>query len=390
MVSQPRSKSLRLVSSPNSIYWGAATAPQRGPIIATTTTLHHRNSIGAHASGYSIYQGLAVATGQLDPRHIPDLNQTQPIATIAPNPTWKTAHHIVTLDPWGANITTDFAPQLQQGYNIRPTIAIAAARLNLPEITQALAQNHLQADGVILQANGAVAVTKVAIEPVWYLPGIAKRLKVSEKVLRRAIHDQTGGMYPELMTRFDLKVFLPPIGGATVYIVGNTNHIADATKPLTLRVHDECNGSDVFGSDICTCRPYLIHGMEECIQTAQQGGVGIVVYLRKEGRALGEVTKFLVYNARKRRGDDVAKYFEQTECVAGVEDMRFQALMPDILHWLGVVKIDRLVSMSDMKYAAIVTAGIQVVDRIPIREDLIPTDAWVEITAKKNAGYYSP
>lgn len=27
--------------------------------------------------------------------------------------------------------------------------------------------------------------------------------------------------------------------------------------------------------------------------------------------------------------------------------------MPDALHWLGVTKIDRLVSMSDMKYNAI-------------------------------------
>ena len=32
---------------------------------------------------------------------------------------------------------------------------------------------------------------------------------------------------------------------------------------------------------------------------AQQGGVGLVVYNRKEGRALGEVTKFPVYNARR-------------------------------------------------------------------------------------------
>lgn len=89
---------------------------------------------------------------------------------------------------------------------------------------------------------------------------------------------------------------------------------------MTLRVHDECNGSDVFGSDICTCRPYLIFGMEECVKQAQEGGVGVIVYckwfhsrsaflpvnntnitilVRKEGRALGEVTKYLVYNARK-------------------------------------------------------------------------------------------
>ena len=51
------------------------------------------------------------------------------------------------------------------------------------------------------------------------------------------------------------------------------------------------NGSDVFGSDICTCKPYLIFAIEECVRCAQRGGVGVVVYFRKEGRALGEVTK---------------------------------------------------------------------------------------------------
>lgn len=108
------------------------------------------------------------------------------------------------------------------------------------------------------------------------------------------------------------------------------------------------NGSDVFGSDICTCKPYLVFAIEECIRTAQRGGVGVVVYFRKEGRALGEVTKYLVYNLRKRGGDSADKYFRATELIAGVKDMRFQALMPDVLHWLGIKKIDNMVSMSDM------------------------------------------
>ena len=66
--------------------------------------------------------------------------------------------------------------------------------------------------------------------------------------------------------------------------------------------------------------------------------------VRKEGRALGEVTKYLVYNARKRQagGDTADHYFMRTECIAGVKDMRFQALMPDVLHWLGIQKIDRM------------------------------------------------
>lgn len=54
----------------------------------------------------------------------------------------------------------------------------------------------------------------------------------------------------------------------------------------------------------------------------------------------------VVYNARKRGEDRASDYFKRTENVAGVKDMRFQALMPDILHWLGITKIDRMLSMS--------------------------------------------
>lgn len=58
--------------------------------------------------------------------------------------------------------------------------------------------------------------------------------------------------------------------------------------------------------------------------------------------------RYLVYNLRKRGGDSADRYFKSTEMIAGVKDMRFQALMPDVLHWLGIKKIDRMVSMSDM------------------------------------------
>ena len=148
-----------------------------------------------------------------------------------------------------------------------------------------------------------MAVTKAAIEPVWHLAGIAKRLRVKESDLRRSLFEHTGGMFAELVTRSDLKVFLPPIGNISVYIFGDVSALWDPDRQLACRVHDECNGSDVFGSDICTCRPYLTHGIEECVRTAQAGGAGLIVYNRKEGRALGEVTKFLVYNARKRNPD---------------------------------------------------------------------------------------
>jgi GTP cyclohydrolase II len=64
--------------------------------------------------------------------------------------------------------------------------------------------------------------------------------------------------------------------------------------------------------------------------------------------------------------------------------------MPDVLHWLGIRRIDRLMSMSNMKYDAIVGSGIEVVERVPIPDGLVPPDAMVEIEAKKAAGYYTP
>lgn len=100
--------------------------------------------------------------------------------------------------------------------------------------------------------------------------------------------------------------------------------------------------------------------------------------------------------------------------------MRFQALMPDILHWLGIKKIDRMLSMSKCVRNAdnstklnsnqsqhetrchrwprvcLTKEGLGAItdwrSRIPIHErvelpeELIPADSRVEIDAKITAG----
>jgi GTP cyclohydrolase II len=389
---------IRLLSFPGNngkkplpIRWGAATAKERGPLIATTTQPAHRNVIGAHSGSYAIYRALAVASGALDPAHQADLTNTMPVRSIGPHPSWSEPGRIVSLDPYGHLVSEEFKDELKSGYNIQPTIAVTAAHLDLPEIHDAIARGRLVPDGKILRPGGDAFVTKVAVESAWHLPGVAQRFGVDEAELRHTLYEETGGMYPELVTRGDFEVFLPPIGGQTLYMFGDPASISDPSVPLTARVHDECNGSDVFGSDICTCRPYLTHAIEECIRSAQQGGTGLIAYFRKEGRALGEVTKFLVYNARKRQegGDRADAYFARTECVAGVQDVRFQELMPDVLNWLGIRHIHRLVSMSNVKYDAIVKSGITIGTRVKIPDELVPADARVEIDAKIAAGYYT-
>eukprot|EP00842_Homolaphlyctis_polyrhiza_P006468 jgi/Hompol1/6822/HPOL_001137-RA len=380
--------------NPIPMVWGHSDPQRRGPIVASR---HHgslklRNAIGAHGGAYSIYRALAVAIRELEPSYKPNLKNTEPVISIGPFPSWSNPSKIVSLDPWGHAVQEVFASQIVAGLDIRPTIAITKAHMQLAEIETRVKTGNIKVDGkVVLDDRGQLMVVKGAVEPVWYLPGIAQRFGCDETTLRRCLFEDTGGMYPELITRPDLKVFLPPIGGLSIYVFGDPHYLSDPTKKLTLRVHDECNGSDVFGSDICTCRPYLIYGIEESVRAAQTGGVGLIVYFRKEGRALGEVTKYLVYNARKRAegGDTAENYFLRTENIAGVKDMRFQATMPDVLHWLGIQKIDRMISMSNMKYDAIVGSGIPIIERVEIPSDMLPPDSQVEIDAKIAAGYFS-
>ncbi|KAF2272302.1 GTP cyclohydrolase II [Westerdykella ornata] len=373
--------------------WGHRDPAIRGPVVVSRhpSTIRRRNAIGAHGGSYSIYHALAVASKNLDVDHKPDFTNTEPAANIGPFPQWSDRKKIVAMDPFG-----HLAPWLykdiidKQNIEIRPTIAITRAHMKLPELEASVREGRLAPDGrICLNETGELAVTKIAVEPVWYLPGVAERFGIDEGTLRRTLFEETGGSYPELITRSDIKLFLPPIGGLTVYIFGDPAKMADPNVRLALRVHDECNGSDVFGSDICTCRPYLIFGVEEAVKEAQKGGSGVVIYFRKEGRALGEVTKYLVYNARKRSEDRASEYFKRTENIAGVKDMRFQALMPDILHWLGITKIDRMLSMSNMKHDAIVEQGIPILERVPIPDDMIPADSRVEIDAKIQAGYFT-
>ena len=103
------------------------------------------------------------------------------------------------------------------------------------------------------------------------------------------------------------------------------------------------------------------------------------------------MTKFLVYNARKRQegGDAAAAYFERTECVAGVQDARFQQLMPDVLHWLGIAphRPLRLHERHEVRRAR--RQGVKIVERVPIPDELVPADAQVEMAAKKAAGYFT-
>lgn len=276
---------------------------------------------------------------------------------------------IVTLNPYGLSSKP-------------PTIAAVNARLELGNMISC------EIDGKIVNSDKSVNCLKLAVEQIWNLPGISKRMGINEDKLRNTFYQHLND--PNFLDK-SKELYIPCIGGISVFAFGDIKKLRDSNTEISVRIHDACLNSDCFRGTICTCAPYLMWGIEECIKTAQRGGVGLIFYFRKEGRALGEVIKFRVYNARKNRkeGDTVDNYFNQTVSIAGVEDARHQILMPDILLWLGIKKITHLYSMSNDKYSAMNSVGIYADNRYDLPDNLIPKDAQVEINAKIKSGYFS-
>src|SRR6516162_671388 len=136
-----RTEHIRLTSHPEPgaklrfpITWGAPTARERGPIIGTVSHPQDRNVVGTHGGSYSVYRALAVSSGALDPIRRPDLTNTHPASSIGPFPQWCEAGRIVSLDPWGHLVAETFSAEIAQGLDIRPTIAVTKARLDLHEM----------------------------------------------------------------------------------------------------------------------------------------------------------------------------------------------------------------------------------------------------------------
>src|ERR1700686_1012903 len=152
------------------IHWGAASARERGPVIGTVSRPQDRNVIGSHGGSYSVYRALAVSSGALDPIRRPDMTNTHPAETIGPFSQWADPHRIVSLDPWGHLVAENFAKEIAEGINSRPSIAITRARLDLPELQAAIEAGRLKHDGEGVNENGSIPVVKSAINPAGDLP----------------------------------------------------------------------------------------------------------------------------------------------------------------------------------------------------------------------------
>lgn len=126
---------------------------------------------------------------------------------------------------------------------------------------------------------------------------------------------------------------------------------------VTVRVHSECLTGDVLGSLRCDCRDQLIASL----RAIGKRPLGVLLYLRQEGRAIGLTNKIRAYALQDRGYDTI----EANRLLGFGDDQRDYRIAAHMLLALGVESIDLMTNNPD-KVRGLVEHGIRVVGRIPV------------------------
>lgn len=153
--------------------------------------------------------------------------------------------------------------------------------------------------------------------------------------------------------------------------------LASGAPPL-LRIHSQCLTGDVFHSLRCDCRAQL----EMSLRAVAEEGRGLVIYEQKEGRGIGLVNKIRAYELQDKGADTV----EANELLGFEADLRDFSVHAHILRLFGVEAV-RLLSNNPEKIAALESAGIRVVERVPVIVDPLETTAFYIQTKREKMGH---
>jgi GTP cyclohydrolase II len=158
--------------------------------------------------------------------------------------------------------------------------------------------------------------------------------------------------------------------------------IQDGDRAPLVRLHSECLTGDILGSLKCDCGPQLHAALKAMADEARDGGWGVLLYMRQEGRGIGLVNKLRAYRLQDQ-GFDTVDANNRLGLPTEARDFPVAARM---LELLGVRAI-RLMTNNPMKVSALEEVGVAVTERVPHRLPANPHNARYLDTKRDRTGH---